>query len=248
MFTPNQLEKLVIFDIETAGQQASLDQLSDRLSDQWKKRAEYLRNHLSEKYPDNQEKSDSELFVAKSALQAEFGKVVCVSFGKMKFNEDEQPVFQIVTYSGEDEELLLKQAFTLIDKMARAGVKLAGHNIKRFDIPFLCKRAMINSLELPLALQVWDKKPWELPFVDTTELWSFGAWQEGFASLDLLTAVLGIDSPKDDISGDKVHEAFWNREVQRIAEYCQKDVTALAQVLLRLSGQNLIEAENIIVK
>jgi predicted PolB exonuclease-like 3'-5' exonuclease len=248
MFTPNQLEKLVIFDIETAGQQASLTDLPQRLSEQWQKRAEYLRNHLGEKYPDNLEKSDSDLFSAKSALQAEFGRVVCISFGKMKFDEDQQPVFQIVTYSGEDEELILKQAFTLIDKMAKAGVKLAGHNIKRFDIPFLCKRAMINSLDLPLALQVWDKKPWELPFVDTTELWSFGAWQEGFASLDLLTAVLGIDSPKDDISGEKVHETYWNGEIARIAEYCQKDITALAQILLRLSGQNLIDPSNIIVK
>lgn len=248
MFTVNQLEKLVIFDIETAGQQSSLDNLPERLSDQWKKRAEFLRTHLGEKYPDNLEKSDSDLFTAKSALQAEFGRVVCISFGKMKFDEDGQPIFQIVTYSGEDEELILKQAFTLIDKMAKASVKLAGHNIKRFDIPFLCKRAMINSIDLPLALQVWDKKPWELPFVDTTELWSFGAWQEGFASLDLLTAVLGIDSPKDDISGDKVHEAYWNGEIERISEYCQKDVTALAQVLLRLSGQNLIDPSNIIVK
>jgi predicted PolB exonuclease-like 3'-5' exonuclease len=248
MFTVNQLEKLVFFDIETAGQQSSLSDLPTRLSDQWKKRAEFLRNHLSEKYPDNLEKSDSELFTAKSALQAEFGRVVCISFGKMKFNEDGQPVFQLVTYSGEDEELILKQSFTLIDKMAKAGIKLAGHNIKRFDIPFLCKRAMINSIDLPLALQVWDKKPWELPFVDTTELWSFGAWQEGFASLDLLTTVLGIDSPKDDISGDKVHEAYWNGEINRISEYCQKDVIALAQVILKLSGQNLIELDNIIIK
>lgn len=248
MFTPTQLEKLVFFDIETAGQESTLPEIEGGLQKQWSKRAEFLRNHLGEKYPDNLEKSDQDLFLAKAALQAEFGRVVCVSFGKMKFNEDMEPVLQLITYKGSDEISILQQAFTLMDKMAKNGIKLSGHNIKRFDIPFLCKRGLINGLDLPVPLQIWDKKPWELPFVDTSELWSFGAWQEGFTSLDLLTCVLGIDSPKDDISGDQVHEQFWAGNIDRIATYCQKDVTALAQVLLKLSGQNLIDPANIIVK
>jgi uncharacterized protein YprB with RNaseH-like and TPR domain len=248
MFTPNQLEKLVFFDIETAGLQATLSEINPRLQDQWAKRADYLRNHLSDKYPDNADKTDESLFQAKSALQAEFGRVVCITFGKLKFNEDAEPVIQLITYKDNDEEVLLQQAFSLIDKMAKNGIKLTGHNIKRFDVPYLCKRGIINQLELPIALQIWDKKPWELPFVDTTDLWSFGAWQEGFASLDLLTCVLGIDSPKDDIKGDQVHEQFWAGNIDRIAEYCQKDVVALAQILLRLSSQNLIDPMNIIVK
>jgi hypothetical protein len=248
MFTQPQLEKLVFFDIETASQQASLEEINPRLQDQWVKRAEYLRNHLSEKYPDNADQTDEALFLAKSALQAEFGRVVCVTFGKMKFNENGEPVFQLITYKGEDEDLILQQTFALMDKLAKSGIKLSGHNIKRFDIPFLCKRGLINSMTLPIPLQIWDKKPWELPFVDTSELWSFGAWQEGFTSLDLLTCVLDIDSPKDDISGDQVTEQFWAGNIDRIAEYCQKDVLALAQILLRLSGQNLIEPHNIITK
>lgn len=248
MFSQPQLEKLVFFDIETAGQEASLDEINSRLQDQWVKRAEFLRNHLGDKYPDNLDKTDENLFLAKSALQAEFGRVVCVSFGKMKFNEDGDPVFQLITYKGSDEDLILKQTFDLMNKLSKSGIKLSGHNIKRFDIPFLCKRGLINGMELPVPLQIWDKKPWELPFVDTSELWSFGAWQEGFTSLDLLTTVLGIDSPKDDIKGDQVHEQFWAGNIDRIAEYCQKDVLALAQIILKLSGQNLIEPQNIISK
>jgi hypothetical protein len=135
-----------------------------------------------------------------------------------------------------------------MNKLAKSGIKLSGHNIKRFDVPFLCKRGLINGMQLPVPLQIWDKKPWEIPFVDTSELWSFGAWQEGFTSLDLLTCVLGVDSPKDDIKGDQVHEQFWAGNIDRIAEYCQKDVLALAQIILKLSGQNLIEPHNIIAK
>lgn len=248
MFVPSQIEKLVFFDIETAGQQADLNELPTRLQDLWAKRAEYLRTGLSEKYPENADKDPSELFRMKAALQAEFGRVVCITFGKVKFNEEGDPVFQLITYKDSDEDVLLRQAFNLIDKMSKQGIKMCGHNIKRFDIPFLCKRGIINSIPLPVPLQLFDKKPWEMPFVDTSEVWSFGAWQEGFTSLDLLTCVLGIDSPKEDIQGDQVHERYYMGEIDRIASYCERDVTALAQIILRISGQNLIDPVNIIVK
>ena len=85
-------------------------------------------------------------------------------------------------------------------------------------------------------------KPWEMPFVDTSELWSFGAWQEGFASLDLLSTSLGIDSPKDDIKGEDVTKVFWKEEnYERIKEYCEKDVYTLAQIMLKLSNLPLLE-------
>lgn len=248
MFAPSQIEKLVFFDIETAGQKAQLESLPLRLQELWEKRAEYLRTGFSDKYPENASKNDSELFEMKAALQAEFGRVVCVSFGKVKFNEDGDPAFQVITYKDEDEDVLLRQTFTLMDKLSKQGVRLCGHNIKRFDIPFLCKRGIINSIQLPVPLQLFDKKPWEMPFVDTSEVWSFGAWQEGFTSLDLLTAVLDIDSPKQDIKGDQVHEHYYMGQIDRIATYCERDVLALAQIILRISGQNLIEPENIIVK
>ena len=110
----------------------------------------------------------------KSALQAEFGRVVCISFGKLKF-EDGVPMAQIISYSGDDEVELLTQAFKVMTGFAKKGCKLIGHNIKRFDVPYLCKRAFIHGIEPATPLQVWDKKPWETSLTDTSELWSFGA-------------------------------------------------------------------------
>jgi predicted PolB exonuclease-like 3'-5' exonuclease len=202
---------------------------------------------LAGKYPDNKDKTDSELYQLKSALHAEFGRVVCVSFGKVKF-VDGVPTAQIISYSGSDEIDILEKSFKLMTGMAKNSVKPVGHNIKRFDVPFLCKRAFINSIEPATPLQIWDKKPWETSLVDTSDLWSFGAWQEGFTSLDLLATVLGIDSPKDDIKGDQVHENFWAGNIDRITEYCQKDVVTLIQIALRLSGLNQIEKSDIIIK
>ena len=247
MFNSSQIEKFLFFDIETAGTVQTSSELSPRMNDLWNTRSEYLIKQLSDKYPDNANKSASDLFIEKAALQAEFGRIVCISFGKVKFNEDSEPIIQLVSYTG-DESSILNSAFKLISGLSKNGVKLVGHNIKRFDIPFMCKRSFINRLELPEALKVWDKKPWEIPVVDTCDLWSFGAWQEGFTALDLLTAVLGIQSPKDEMKGSEVHRNFYAGEILEIQKYCQKDVISLAQVILALSNLNQIEDSNIIIK
>ncbi len=247
MFVPSQIEKFLFFDIETAGQAETPAGLEPRLSNLWSDRANYLREHLSAKYPDNLGKSDEALFIEKAALQAEFGKIVCISFGKVKFDESGDPIAQIVSYTGTEDEIL-HQSLKLINGLSKSGIKLIGHNIKRFDVPFICKRAFIKGHEIPQILQVWDKKPWETSLVDTSELWSFGAWQEGFTSLDLLTAVLGVPSPKDDINGSEVHSNFYAGNIEKIREYCQRDVIALIQIIIKLSSLNQLEESNIIFK
>jgi hypothetical protein len=122
-----------------------------------------------------------------------------------------------------------------------ASLKFVGHNIKRFDIPYACKRILINGNPLPKGLQVTNMKPWEMPFIDTSEVWSFGAWQEGFASLDLLSSCLGLESPKEDLHGSEVGEAFRNGELARIAKYCESDVMATVNILLKLSSLDIVE-------
>ena len=95
-------------------------------------------------------------------------------------------------------------------------------------------------------LKVHDKKPWEMTFVDTADLWSFGAWQESFASLDLLACVLGLESPKESgMSGDKVGEAYWKRgDIAGIKHYCQNDVLAVMNVILDWSSLPQVSFEN----
>jgi DNA polymerase elongation subunit (family B) len=248
MFQLSQLENFLFFDIETTGTVSDFEKLQSRMQDLWSSRSEILRVQLGEKYPDNKNKTDSELFRLKAGLQAEFGRVVCVSLGVIKIVNG-TPTAQIVSYYGEDEKEILTKTFKVMNAMSKLGAKLIGHNVKRFDVPYLCKRAFINGIDIPVILQVWDKKPWETSIVDTSELWSFGAWQEGFTSLDLLTAILEIPSPKDDIKGDKVHATFYDElDAERIRTYCQKDVLSMIHVLMKLSGLNLIQDTDIVYK
>ena len=122
---------------------------------------------------------------------------------------------------------------------------LCGHNIKEFDIPFICRRTLINGLALPQIFQISGKKPWEISFIDTLELWKFGDFKN-YTALKLLTAVFGIPTPKDDIDGSQVATVFYKEnDIERISLYCQKDVLATAQVFLKLNGLELIKSNNI---
>jgi len=77
------------------------------------------------------------------------------------------------------------------------------------------------------------------------ELWKFGDYKH-YTSLNLLTHIFNIPTPKDDIDGSEVHRVYWEeKNLKRIADYCAKDVKATVQLFLRFRGEDLIPEENI---
>ena len=247
MYTPNELQKTVFFDLETASTYSTLNDLcvaNPKMGELWKKRCDYLRARFEE----NREMSDSELYEAKAALTPELSRIICASFGRVTFTENELgesiSSLSIKSYSSKNESEVLEGISTVFTKFI--GYKFSGHNIKRFDVPMMCKRLLMSGRTLPKGLLITNLKPWEMPFIDTSEIWSFGAWQEGFASLELLATSLGIDTPKDDIRGEDVGKVFWQDEdINRITKYCEKDVLACVQVILKLSNLQLVEEEQL---
>jgi len=64
-----------------------------------------------------------------------------------------------------------------------------------------------------------------------------------------LACTLNIPTPKDDIDGSMVWTTYWNdKDLERIVNYCQKDVLTVAQVYLKMHGESLISAGNIEIK
>lgn len=241
MYTQEELMKMVFFDFETAPEYESfevLQQENPEMAVLWSKRCEYLRS----KFEENKDLSDSELYITKAALNIEFMRIVCASFGRITYM-DGIPNMIIKSYSGESESTVLAGILQVFGNPKLAdGYKFVGHNIKRFDIPVMCKRLVINGFNLPKLLHVHNQKPWEIPFIDTSEVWSFGAWQEGFASLELILTSLGLETPKDDIRGEDVGRVFWEEnDLPRIERYCEKDVYALAQAVLKMSGNDILD-------
>jgi hypothetical protein len=230
MIKKEDLKNIVYFDVETAGAYPThedLVQTNPRLAKLWEKRAKYFRGTN----PELAEMTDSEIYSQKAGLEAEFGRVVCVSFGIWDNGEH-----RMTSFYGEDEKEILEKTNKVLANASAKGMKICGHNIKIFDVPFLGKKMIFNGMTPPPNLQLWDKKPWEVPILDTSEFFSFGSWSHKFLGLDLLACSLGIDSPKEDIDGSQVHGAFWvEKSYDRIKEYCERDVITVMDVLQKVS-------------
>lgn len=231
MFKKEVIQKFLYFDVETAGLFPTLSDLelgNPRLFAMWKKREDYYRGA----YPALAGETPEVIYKQKAGLEPEFSRVVCVSFGT--FDDDGEQKF--ISFSGSDEiEILTKTNKVLNNAMAK-NWKLCGHNIKGFDVPCLGKRMIYNGINPSGNIQIWDKKPWEVPYMDTSEIFAFGSWiQQKYLSLDLLTCSLGIDSPKGDLDGSKVNDTFWiEKDYNKISTYCEADVRAVMLVMEKI--------------
>ena len=229
-------EQLFIFDIETVSGVADFNELDPELQTLFYQKTARNRDPLqnaAEHYPE------------KAGILAEFGKVIVISCGYMqKLGNGYQ--LKIKNYSGHDEKELLRSFSETLQNISKNNYFLCGHNIREFDVPWLCRRMLINSIPLPPCLDLYGKKPWEVNHVDTLDLWKFGDFKH-YTSLHLLATVLGVPTPKDDIDGSMVGTVYWQQnDLARIEKYCSKDVIAVANVILKLKGLPLLEAENIL--
>ncbi|MEQ1677517.1 MAG: 3'-5' exonuclease [Chitinophagaceae bacterium] len=231
---------ILFLDIETVPQYASYDELPEDWRSLWDTKSATLS-----KYHEGQ---TNESLYPRAGIYAEFGKIVCISCGAMQGNAGHRKLV-LKSFSGTDEALLLKQFSEMLGKWTTGEPKqLCAHNGKEFDFPYLCRRLIINNLPIPSLLNISGKKPWEVNHLDTLELWKFGDYKS-YTSLNLLAHTLAIQTPKDDIDGSRVWEVYWKeKNLERIVTYCQKDVITVAQILLRMRGEALLEEEDIIYK
>lgn len=232
------LKEILFIDIETAACVPDYRSLSEGMRAQWDRKAGFL------KPKDNENADPASLFEERAGIFSEFARVVCIGIGCLV---EKDGVWKMVlkTLSDEHEKTLLIHFCEALTRFNRQFPKLrfCGHNIREFDIPFLCRRMIINGLPLPECLQLHGKKPWEVNHLDTLELWRFGDYKH-YTSLGLLAEVLGIPSPKDDIDGSMVNAVYWKeKNIERINRYCLQDVFTTAKVYLRLQGITDIDPE-----
>jgi DNA polymerase elongation subunit (family B) len=239
----SDLAKIMFLDIETVPMRANIAEIPEDLAHLWEDKFSLIQKRMPEKY--SAETTAAEAFETSAGIYAEFGKIVCISVGFIYYKGLEMH-FRTKSFAGDDEKKLLVNFKQLIEKFCSSSTHtLCGHNIKEFDIPYICRRMLINGISLPYTLQIAGKKPWEINFIDTLELWKFGDYKN-YTSLKLLTSIFGIPTPKDDIDGSQVAAVYYNeKNIDRIALYCQKDVLATAQVFLKMQGLQSILNEYI---
>ena len=228
------LENILFLDIETVPAYPDFDAVPENFQKLWEKKSAYIRS------ADNL--SPAEVY-GQAGIYAEFGKIVCISCGFMNGNE-----VRLKSFYGDDEVILLNEFAGLLQQhYNRPESLLCGHNAKEFDFPYIARRMLVNGIELPEILDLAGKKPWEIRHLDTMELWKFGDYKH-YTSLELLAAIFGIPTPKDDIDGSQVAGVYWkDKDLERIAHYCQKDVLTTIQLFRRYQGLPLIKEEFVVV-
>ena len=234
------LQKIMFIDIETVPMTSCYSEMNEELQHLWDEKFRSLQKRMPEKY--NDDTTPAQAFENSAGIYAEFGRIICISVGFL-FTKNNERFFRTKSFADDDEIRILKDFSLLLEKYP--DYNFCGHNIKEFDIPYICRRMLINNLPMPLQLQINNRKPWEVNLMDTLDYWKFGDYKN-YTSLRLLTAVFGIPSPKDDIDGSQVARVYYKENnLPRIAAYCQKDVLATAQVWLRMNGQEIISSENV---
>jgi uncharacterized protein YprB with RNaseH-like and TPR domain len=226
-------ENILFLDIETVPAFPDFEKVPERFKQLWEKKANRLIK--------DPESETIENIYPRAGIYSEFGKIVCISAGFFNNN-----VFRMKSYYGHDEEKLLREFAGLLNNYFNEPFhRLCAHNGKEFDFPYIARRMLINGIVLPSIINLAGKKPWEIQHIDTMELWKFGDYKN-YTSLELLTAVFDIPTPKDDISGADVWKVYWqDNDLERIKVYCEKDVISIVQLFRRYQNLDLIQEADI---
>jgi DNA polymerase elongation subunit (family B) len=235
MFDSIHPENLLYIDIETVPQFEAYHLMDDAGKKLWNKKASFIGD----------KESDPADLYSRAGIYAEFGKIICISVGYLHRTGGTRKA-RIKSFFGDDERSLLTDFRVMLEACSsKKDLSLCAHNGKEFDFPYLSRRMMVNGISLPAVLDNAGKKPWEVKFVDTLELWKFGDYKH-YTSLELLAYLFGIPTPKDDIDGSMVAGIYYQeKDLPRIARYCEKDVLTIIRLLLKFAGQDTIAEEHV---
>ena len=230
------LQDILFLDIETVPQEKNWSQVSESTKELYEHKTAYQRK----------EEISTEDFYERAGIWAEFGKIICISVGYFTKEKSEKKLRVKSFYSDNEQQILIDFKELLETHFNKKSHVLCAHNGKEFDFPYIARRMIIHQIELPQKLNLFGKKPWEVAHLDTMELWKFGDYKH-YTSLKLLTSILGIPSPKDDISGSDVAKVYYTEnDLERIVQYCEKDTVAVAQLVLRFNNEALLKEDDII--
>lgn len=152
-------------------------------------------------------------------------KIVCLSYS---FNGAE-----VQAITGTEVNILTRLQDVIMEFLETqsdgSGLDFVGHNIKEFDAPIIFLRAAKYNLLKLHELFYFGKKG----MIDTMNLGTYFDYK-GKVSLDTLCKFFDIPTPKNDMDGSKVYDAYKDGKIEDIAKYCNKDVEALINTYKRL--------------
>lgn len=231
-----KLEKIIFIDIETVPLFPTYNLLSEKWKSLWDKKSGFI----------SKDDQTPEEVYERAGIYAEFGKIVCISIGIIREVEGKR-TFRVKSFVDNDEKSLLSSFSELLKTHFKSpDYLLCAHNGKEFDFPYIARRMLVNGIKLPFLLDTAGRKPWEIQHLDTLQLWKFGDYKH-YTSLDVLTTLFGIPTPKQEMDGSDVANVYWvDKDLEKIKEYCQRDVIAIAQLILKFKGEDLLNPKAVV--
>lgn len=243
------INNILFLDIETAPNWRFFKDVTENIQKEWiykfkyndkappKPDPEVNKNYIDPEYMERYKAYFADLWERQAGLYPEFSRIICISMGYLNGG-----TLRLKSMSQENEGELLDDFCNTLGYFQDANrfAKLCGHYAKGFDYPFIGKRILINRRPLPLILDTYGVKPWEMEnLLDTQEIWKMGGYGSS-GTLSSIAMAFGIPTPKDDIEGADVSKCFHNGEIDRIVTYCDKDVVTLVNVFKAIRGEELL--------
>ena len=103
---------------------------------------------ISKTVPENLSPEDS--YLLRAGILAEFGKIVCISTGYFYEDANKNVCFKVKSICCDDEKEILQNFLQITNSFHKPNnrFQFAGHNIREFDIPYICRRLLINNIPL----------------------------------------------------------------------------------------------------
>ncbi|TWP31424.1 3'-5' exonuclease [Apibacter muscae] len=231
MISTLPLKNILFIDLETVPEHENWNELSDRTKKLWEVKTQFQRK---------EEISAEEYYYDRAGILSEFGKIICLSCGLIT---DDNKI-KIKSFYGSNEKNILNSFNEMLKaKYFKSTLLLCAHNGKEFDFPFIARRMLIHQIKLPNILKIQGKKPWEIPHLDTMELWKFGDYKH-YTSLDLLAHIFNLPSPKNEMDGSEVSNVFYKeKNIDKIKNYCENDVVTLINIFRKMRYETPLNRE-----
>lgn len=241
MSTTRPLEDVLFVAVETVPQTANLHELPPRLQLAWLNKTKALLTQDDHKGP-------NDLYCEQAGLYAEFGKIIAITVAYFHKHEPENELeLRVKSISAADDEKKVLEEFKnlLNERFDPNRLRLCAHNGKEFDFPFLCRRMLVHCIPIPSALAFAGKKPWEVPHLDTMEMWMFGN-RKYYTSLETLAALFDIPADEPFLPGEEVSRIFYEEgDMQKIISRGQQQVITTAQLYMRYRCSPLLQESQI---
>ncbi len=185
-----------------------------------------IQDKIQEKISRQQERNPDFDYNYFASIHGDFGKIICISLGYVA--EDES--IRLKSIYGDDEYQILQEFNHIIAGHNGIFIHYNGLN---FDIPFILQRMAHHGIA-PANRRFTDLRRYSTdPHFDV--MMQYYNWDmQKVLPLGILAELHGLPSPKEELSGSKVFQAYQEGEWDRIKHYCEFDTATTLNLWRKL--------------